>query len=341
MKSYENGRRAKGPAAARLGRLLAGLSGLLLSASLPAVEPVMRVHTGAFLHELSGLAAADPATGAGFWAHNDSGDAAILYRLDANGQRRGCIALDAPVLDLEDMAAFRWQQRRWLAVADTGDNFAWRREVAVLLLPEPDAGALSPAGCAALEAPPPGRPANGANAPPPSSAHRLRPRRIVLRYPQGARDVEALAVDAEARQILLLEKRRPPAGLYALALDGPDQQTARLIAQLPDWWPEAPQPVETIGENRYRGAPTAMDLSADGRRLAVLSATHLQIFTRGTGEDWNAVFARAPITHRLPRHPAALQRVIYEAVAWDAQSCVWVGGEHKTPPLLRYCARDD
>ena len=40
---------------------------------------------------------------------------------------------------------------------------------------------------------------------------------------------------------------------------------ARRIAVLPERWPEAPAPVQSLGDIRLRGAATAMDLSPDGR----------------------------------------------------------------------------
>lgn len=259
------------------------------------------------LSEISGLAASLRTPGR-FWVHNDSGHPPRLYALDGQAQLRQVVELRASNRDWEDIASFRWQNDCWLAIADTGANFGLRRQSEILLLHEPLAvPEASSIGIA---------------------------RRIVFDYPDGMRDVEAMAVDAEARQILLLEKIRPPAVLYALQLDGPERQRAQPIATLPDWWPEPPAPVETIGDRRYRGAPTAMDLSPDGHRLAVLTPTHWMVFTRATGEDWRAVLQRQPRIGRLRSRAQPFARTIFEAMGWDAQNRLRISGEDAAPPLL-------
>lgn len=293
-------------------------AGLLLAACLglrplPAAAQDLRLIDAPALTELSGLAASRARPGL-FWAHNDSGNAPELFLLDAQGVLRARLNLrGATALDWEDLAAFDWEGQPRLAIADTGDNFSLRREVAVLILAEP--------------APP----MPGAAVPAPAVQRTIR-----FRYEGGPRDVEALAVDVAAGQILLLEKRRPPAQLFALDLKGPDQQLARVIATLPDDWPEAPTPVETIGDRRYRGAVTAMDLSADGRHLALLTPTHWMVMSRAPGEAWAAALQRPPLRiERLPRRDPRLRKVIYEAIAWDRDDALWISGEQQPAPLLR------
>lgn len=255
--------------------------------------------------EISGCAVS-PADRDRVWLHNDSGNPPWLFAVGADGRVQARVEVaGATGLDWEDIAAFRWQGAAMLAIADTGDNFAWRDAAEVLLLPEP----------------PPG-------------ARRVRPSRTIrFRYPDGPRDLEALAVDAAAGQILLLEKRRPPARLYGLALNGPVQQLAQPLATLPDWWPEPATPVETFGMQRYRGAATAMDLSPDGRRLAILTPTHWMVFDRRPGETWTATLARKPRQGRIPREPAG-QRTIFEALCWAGDGGLWISGEGLPAPLL-------
>jgi len=272
----------------------------------PAPDVAM-IQDGA-LSEISGCARSHRANGE-LWAHNDSGNPAVIYRLDARGEVRARVPVpDAPALDWEDIAAFSVEGRPYLAIADTGDNFALRERVAVLLLPEPEPGASA-----------------------------ARPERVIeFQYADGPRDVEALAVDVAARQILLLEKRRPPATLYALDLDGPDRQIAQPIARLADWWPERPTPVEPTSQLRYRGAAAAMDLSPDGRRLALLTSTHWAVFTRAADEPWSAVLARPPQAHaRLPRRQLPVHDTIFEALCWASNEVLWISGERLPAPLLR------
>lgn len=259
------------------------------------------------LPEISGVAASRRLPQR-FWVHNDSGNPARLFALDAQGRVQQRLDLQgAQNLDWEDIAAFVYRGEPWLAVADTGDNFAIRAEASILLLPEP----LAASGTVPVA------------------------RTLHFRYPGGARDLEAMTVDAAAGKILLLEKCRPPAKFYTLDLDGPDQQLAQEVAVLPDWYPEAAAPVETIGERRYRGAVTAVDLSPDGRRLAVLSNTHWMVFARPPGMDWNAVFAQAPqASGRLPRHGIS-RSTIFEALGWVDDHELLISGERLPAPLLR------
>lgn len=240
------------------------------------------------------------------WVHNDSGNPARLFAIDPQGRVQQRVDIDdAEARDWEDIASFRWHGAPYLAIADTGDNFSLRAQVEVLLLPEP-----------------------------PSGASRAFPQRTIrFRYPDGAHDVEALAIDVAAGDILLLEKQRPPARLYRLALNGPEQQLAQPVATLPDWWSEPPTPVETIGAQHYRGAVSAMDLSDDGRHLAMLTSTHWMVFTREPGESWQQALARAPQIARIPR-PAAPPQTIYEALCWADDGGLWISGERLPSPLL-------
>lgn len=255
--------------------------------------------------ELSGCARSlhDPQR---LWVHNDSGNPARLFAIDLHGDVRQRVdVVDASARDWEDIASFRLHGAPYLAVADTGDNFSWRAQVEILLLAEPLPGIA-----------------------------RVAPQRTLrFHYPDGAHDVEALAVDPVAGEILLLEKQRPPARLYRLALDGPDQQVAEPIAVLPDWWPEPQTPVEPLAARRYRGAVSAMDLSDDGLRLAMLTSTHWMVFTRQPGEAWARALARAPRISRIPR-PDAPPQTIYEALCWADDGGLWISGERLPSPLI-------
>lgn len=291
-------------------RIQAGLLGLALAVPTLAAAPVFvgeRVLDLAIdaLPEISGLALSRQHPGL-FWVINDSGNAPLLQAFDRQGRHRAAVQVrDAVAADWEDLAAYRRDGVSWLAIGDIGDNFALRAELEILLLPEP-----------ALEA---------------RSVPALR--RLRFEYEDGPRDAEALAVDPVAGQILILEKRRPPAALYALALDGPARQIARRIAVLPERWPEAPAPVQSLGDIRLRGAATAMDLSPDGLRLAVLGYTHFCTWVRAPGQDWSTALSAAPRTlSRVPRGISGL-----EAIAWDPDvESLWLMPEGLPSPLFRW-----
>lgn len=250
------------------------------------------------LTELSGLAM----TPQRVWAHNDSGNAPVLYAFDRRGRALGATRVSAPEnasFDWEDIAAYRHEGQTWIALGDIGDNVGLRRDVAVLLFPEPVPGAAS-----------------------------LAPQRTIrFRYEDGARDAEALAVDAAAGEILVLEKTRRAAGLYTLALAGPERQTARRVAELPARW--------TLSDGRVvkREAVTAMDLSMDGQRLAVLEGRSVHVFRRTEAQAWREVLLQPPqLSLSLPRDGSRH----FEAVALDETGALWVAAEGKTPRLWRF-----
>lgn len=282
------------------------LAATALAAADPAIRPVGNIADETLI-ELSGLAVSRRVDDR-WWGHNDSGNPAELFAFDGRGRSLGRIALDAPAFDWEDIASYRQGGVAYLAVADTGDNFSFRAQVSIQIVAEP--------GAALPSAP-------------------LKPvRTIDFRFEDGPRDCESLAADPARRRFLLLDKQRTPAGLYELAMDAPagTLAVARRIADLPSLYRDPKPPASLTGADRYRGTPTAMDLSADGRRLAVLTYTHLAIFERRGDEDWPQAFkARDPLLMHLPRMRIA------EAMGLSADGhAALIGGEKPHTPLLRW-----
>jgi hypothetical protein len=302
----------KSQSSVRFAALLQGLIGFIAipaAVFAAAADPWVRVAQVdvAGLEEASGLAVSRVHDNV-LWTHNDSGHRATLYALDTSGRLRARVEVAAQVLDWEDLASFEWRGQPWLALADTGDNFRLRAEGTIYLLPEP---ALS----ATLAVP---------------------QRTLRFRYPDGAHDVEAVAVDVKHGVILLLEKRRPPAQLYALRLDGPEQQNAVPIGTLPELGHAGADGAMTRCVRRAEINIAAMDLSADGLTLSLLSATGLLQFHRpDVSLAWPERLGQWPdACTRTPRGGA-----IYEATTRDAQGRSWVlpeGGR----PLLIYLPSD-
>ncbi|WP_143383680.1 hypothetical protein [Fontimonas thermophila] len=254
------------------------------------------------LSEVSGLACSRRHPGL-FWVHNDSGHRPELYAFDSRGRLRGRVRVEADLEDWEDLASFDWHGVPMLALADTGDNLAWRREVRVWLVEEPQVDQSS-----------------------------VRPRKVLrFTYPDGPRDVEALMVDVENGQLLLFEKRPPPARLYALALEGPEQQVARIVGELPAVPPSPAVPAETLSAWYYRDTVTAMDFDPIHRALYVLTYHRVLRFRTGPQRPWADVLQQAPdAVVPLPR-----DKRLYEALAVDAQGHLWATSEGADPPLMR------
>lgn len=241
------------------------------------------------LDEMSGLAASRAQPGV-LWAINDSGNAGRLFRLGEDGSALGRVDVDGAWLrDSESLAYWNEDGRHWLLIGDVGDNRGWRGSVVVHAVPEPAPGQEDV-----------------------DIAWSLR-----FRYPDGARDAEAITVDAQAGDLLVLSKRDRPARLYRVPLSarhGDGIVQAEYLASLP--------------EGAIAGAVTDLDLSEDGRNLLVLSYGGLYRWQRMPGEAWPEVLARAP--ESLPR-PAMRKAEALTLTATPGQ--VLIGAEQWPAPL--------
>lgn len=256
------------------------------------------------IREISGIAASRRHAEL-LWVHNDSGHPAQVHAIDTRGRHRAVLDIEGVEgRDFEDIAAFELDGTAYLLIADTGDNGGVRTEVELVVLAEPariEDTRVSPAWTQRF------------------------------RWPDGARDVEAVAVDTAAREVLLISKRRVPAELLTLPL-GPAAglQTARLRGELAGI--EQPTPAEMAGNprfGRYRGQITAADLSADGRRLAVLNYRMAYVYERAAAESWAEAVSRAP--QPLPFGWLAQA----EAIAFDADGRrLWITSERLPAPLI-------
>ncbi|HEU5210147.1 MAG TPA: hypothetical protein VFU06_12205 [Longimicrobiales bacterium] len=153
-----------------------------------------------------------------FWTHNDSGNEAEIFGVDASGALVARVRIEgASIVDWEDIEAAPCDQGSCLYIADTGDNDADRESVLVYVVPEPDAGATSVA-------------ANAWQA----------------RYPDRPADAESLFI-VNGELYLVTKGRHGPVRLYRLPRDGGQPATLQLVAEL------GPQP--SAGERI--GAATA------------------------------------------------------------------------------------
>lgn len=257
------------------------------------------------LSEISGLAASAQHRDV-LWLHNDGGDGR-LFAVSTGGRRLATFGIDGVTrTDWEDMAAFKLDGRRYLLVADTGDNGGLRRTLQLHVIEEP---------------------AQLRNA-------RLTPAwSIVFRWPDGPRDCEAVAVDAARGQILLISKKRVPAELFALPLrplsDG--VLTATRVGELAG--------IPQADAERLRRFPkrarldsqvTAAAVSPDGRTLAVMTYRHLLLYPRQPGERWARAVARPTQASLLPWLPQA------EALDFSADGkSLYATGEFIPAPLYR------
>ncbi|HET8819576.1 MAG TPA: hypothetical protein VFM73_08545 [Xanthomonadaceae bacterium] len=296
------------PRAARTPALL--LAGTLIAATGCALAPQPFAQLSGLLldprlDEVSGLAASERHADV-LWAINDGGNGARLHAIGTRGQHHATFEVDGIVnTDWEDLAAFQVDGKRYLLVADTGDNGGLRHTLQLHAIEEP----------AALDADAPLQAAWS----------------VAFRWPDGPRDCEAMAVDAASGQVLLVSKRRDPAELFAVPLrpGTHDVQVAERIGTFTGIPRASRAEREENPEGaRRRGQVTAADISPDGSTLAVLTYDHVLLYPRGEG-DWPAAVARPPRVHDLTLLPQA------EAIAWTADAhALYATGEFRPAPLL-------
>lgn len=254
--------------------------------------------------EISGFAASHRHPGV-IWTHNDSGEKARLFALGPGGDVLATLHLrGARNLDWEDIALQRGADRDLLLVADTGDNGGLRQELTIYAVEEP------------------------------KELVDARPRiawKMRFRWPDGARDCEAMAVDRETGELLLISKKRVPPELFRLpkAPRGERIETAQRIGLLQGI--EQPSD-DDLARNpvygRYRSQVTSADISPDNRLLAVLNYRRVMLYARGPGEDWASAVSRAPRVLSFPWLPQA------EAISFSADGQELLIGSEKLPTPL-------
>lgn len=260
------------------------------------------------LDEVSGLATSRIHPGI-LWAENDSGNGAKLIALKTDGTQVATFRVEGAVnVDWEDIDSFILDGKPYLLLADTGDNGGIRKQLQLYVFAEPtelrDGAVMKPAWT------------------------------IRFRWPDGARDCEATAVDAGKGEVLLISKKRVPPELFRLPLRPPDgEQTAELLGTLPG----ISQPsAEDLKANpiygRYRSQVSGADLSPSGRVLAVLTYRAVYFYIRpDRGSAWSSALAKPSGSLRFPWLPQA------EAIAFSPGGTeLYIGSEQRPTPLLRY-----
>lgn len=268
--------------------------------------------TSPLITEPSGLAASHRAPGV-LWAHNDSGGQPVLYAITPAGRLLGRVRLaGATNVDWEDIAAFQLDGVAYLLVADTGDNEARRHDCRLYVIREPDPAELQP-DCELTAVPAWTMP---------------------VRYPDGPRDCESVAVDAEERRVYLISKRTSPPVVYTLPLHPApgDAPLARPVATLTGLRPASgPAALLPLPDGRYRAQPCALDISADGRRAVVLTYGEPYLYLRALGETWAAVFNRPGL--RMPPHH--LRQGEGACFSPDGRT-LWLTSDQRDAPIMSY-----
>ncbi len=214
------------------------------------------------VREASGIVASRRNPGV-LWVHNDSGDAARLYAINAKGELLGVCNIDgAHCRDWEDIAIGPGPDpnQHYLYIGDIGDNRGEYDEILVYRVPEPRVGAAAP-----------------------FEAMTVGPADIIrLTYPDAPRDAETLLVDPLTGDIYIISKRELFSKVYRAAFP---QSTAQQIK------------MERVAVMPW-GFAVAGDVSPDGQRVIVRGMFNASLWVRSTGEPLWRAFAGKQI--RLP-----------------------------------------
>jgi hypothetical protein len=202
-------------------------------------------------------------------------------------------------IDWEDMASFTLADQSYLLVADVGNNERTppRDFYSLYIVPEPQIEAAEQAQT--------------------HTADVLR--EVRFQYEDGPRNCEAVAVDATAGKVYLVEKLvAPRSAVYELDLPdlskkpGPEALVAQRIGYVPLL------------------LVTAMDVSTDGRLMVILTYTAAYAWAREPDEDWSAALKRTPLRVTTPSQRQA------EAICVDGDGrSLWLTSEGLPTPLWR------
>lgn len=264
------------------------------------------------LRELSGLNRSGVQQGR-LWGINDSGAKPQLFALDEQGKNLGVFDITGAInYDWEDITILKIEETDYIVIADIGDNLARRRDYTLYFIPEPKELPADPTSQHSL----------------PVAFH------WTFQYEDGARDAESIAYDSFDNQLLILSKRDVPPKLYSLPLNTTlpsDKRIAREIAVAtaipqPNWSYLIKQPIT----GSFASFPTAMDISPDGTRLAVLTYRFAYLYHRQPEESWADVIEQTP--QRIV-FPALMQA---EALTFDySGEALFISSEFSHAPLVR------
>lgn len=226
------------------------------------------------LLEASGMQASFSRDG-DFFVHNDEGEP-FIYAIDESGTDLGGFTIvPAKNKDWEDITSVPVDGGRWIVAGDIGDNKAKRETIRLYFAEEPSPGKHDR-----------------------YAGHQALQHRLILTYPDGPRDCEAMAYDPIGKQILLLTKRDKPPRLYAVDLETALTEAEAELKFLGTTSilrpPTAADRAQFGGRTDFISQPTGFDISSDGTEAVVITYRSLYRYHRKQGEDWLTAMQRKP-----------------------------------------------
>lgn len=264
--------------------------------------------TSSDVDEASGLAASRMTPGL-LWVHNDSGDSARVFALDAQGKMRSTYSLPTVrAKDWEDMAIGPKPGARgdYLYFGDIGDNTGRRSDgVVIHRVPEP---------AVALEGP-----ANDREGP----LQGLESFR--LRYPDGPRDAETLLVDPKTGEVVIVTKVM--FGAPRIYFAGPKLAPEGMLS--------GGEPLDFDRAGIEDGLfATSGDVSPDGRFVVVRGYGNAYLWQRDPARPLHEAFASRACRVPLAAEPQG------EAIAFAADGSGYFTLSEKAEQPLYFFARN-
>ena len=206
-------------------------------------EPTAVSITPGQIDEASGIADSRSMPGS-LWVEQDSGSPADIILLGHDGQVKGKLTLPSIAMnrDWEDIGIGPGPQTgvNYLYLADIGDNNAQYPGYVIYRFPEPKS----------------------------LSEPISQVERINFKYPDGARDAEAILVDPQTRDIWIITKRETKARIYRFAYP----QNINDVTTV-EFYGELPFSVVTSGS-----------ISSDGTEILLRTYTNVYYWTRQNNE---------------------------------------------------------
>jgi hypothetical protein len=265
------------------------------AAPCPKYRPASRGTLPRAITELSGWAFSKRHANV-LWGHNDSGGGARLFAVSTvdGTMRAEVIVSGTKAVDWEDVATYTDADGQyWIVIADTGDNSNRRKNVSLVLIPEPELSATKVAAAGS----------------------------VTIQWADGPHDVEALLLDPWSGDAYLIGKRFSETSevsidrVAAASMKPGASLTAEKIGMLP------------IPLGQPYG-PTAGSVSPDGSQVALVYYGNLtQTWTRTRNVNLGDTIRRGKSC--VVRTGFGQ----YEAVAIANNATVYVATEGESVPI--------
>ena len=247
------------------------------------------------IDELSGLTASRRYPGL-LWCHNDSGDSARIFALDAKGET--IVTVNFAGLEARD-----WEDITlaggWIYIGEIGDNFAVNPDIRVYRTREPRFNPRKLGQTVTLQA--------------------RQWQEMTLHYPDGARDAETLAATPDGR-LLIVSKNKAGSNFYALTRPFADGLSATLD--------KIESGVQFGATGWLTKLVTGGEVSPDGRELALTTYSQLVQIPLARPFDFQSMQLNRRQTRALP----ALKQC--ESLCYSADGrTLWVSSEGQSAPL--------